>query len=362
MSWIGLRDPQRGFFNEAGLGKASTKPVDLNGLLPKGSLMLSFAVNADMTGRNTTLVRQMSNNPWISGIEILLAKDGSIVLRHTQGQTICSARLPAGLVTRMGDLLLTYTWDAPSRFAMLSLQNGETGQTHFVRVKSPQPLSLRDAIKLTRHPGGCTLNESCDFLAVADHMVPHGPLPALCGSSLIPTLSGLARVDTLKQGDLILADDGGIAQVRWLGTETVPCRGRFAKTRARAPFFGATRDLTGSAHQRIELIGSEVDYLFANARVSVRLGDLPEHVMAPVKSNKMTETYYGLLLDRTVGIKSGGLSISMMDVSELNANDDLRKSSVLRDLPAEMMPKASASKLPLLRRLETLTLLQLMAA
>lgn len=362
MSWIGLRDHQRGYFNEAGLGATSAKPADLNAILPKGSLMMSFGIDAERARRATTLLQQVSNGDWISGLKISLTQDGSVEFAQAQGQTKCHAKLPAGLSSRVQDILLTYTWDAPARTGMLSLHNSETNETHFTSVEGPMPLSLRDAIKLTRQPGGCALSDACDFLAVADHIAPHGPLPALLGNTLVPTPKGYVLAETIKPGDLVVTEDGTTAQVRWAGSITVPNRARFAKVTARAPFMGATRDLTVAAHQRIEMAGTEVDYLFASNRVSVRVGDLPMHVTKPCRQTQLTQTYYQVLLDRQTPFNAGGLLVEPLNISVLIENPKLHKHSVLCGLPSELTPSDQGRKLPQLRPMETLTLCQLMAA
>ncbi len=362
MSWIGLRDRARGFFNDAGLGEASGRPVDLNALLPKGSLMMSFAVTADMVGRPTTLLSQISNSQWLSTFKITLTKQGDILFRQTQGGTEVRARLAAGLLARMQDVLLTYTWDAPARKAMLSLHLAETDALHWVEIDAPMPLSLRDAIKLTRHPGGCLLTDAYDFLAVADHKVPHGPLPMLCPKTMIDTPMGLAPAGLLRTGDLVTLEDGQTAQVRWAGTETLPARGRFAPVTARAPYFGARRDLTVATHQRIELTGSEVEYLFATDRISVRVGDLPKQMIKLRARLPLTKSYCHILLDRPVTIQSGGLSIEAFDAAQLCGQGALRAQSALSKVPAEMLPPRVAGCAPRISGLETLTLCQLMAA
>ena len=362
MSWIGLRDRKRGYFNEAGLGEASAAPVNLNGLLPKGSLLMSFALGADLAGRATTIVEQASTSPWPSTIKISLTKAGDLQFQQTQGDRVCQATLPVGLTSRCQEVILTYTWNAPARRAMLSVEIGDTGETHFTHVANPHPLSLRDAIMLTRNPGGCKLTTGYDFLAVADHNIPHGPLPALCRKTLVPTPKGLVSAGTLRQGDLIIAQDGLTAQIRWTGALTLPSRGRFAPVTARAPFFGATRDLTVASHQRMELSGTEVDYLFANDRVSVRIGDLPSHIVKRTTPQKLTTTYCQFLLDRPTTVKTGGLSIEPLDATPLIQNPALRALSILRDLPSEMMPTRSNQGAPMLQGIETLTLCNLMAA
>lgn len=362
MSWIGLRDRKRGYFNEAGLGEASKAPVNLNGFLPKGSILMSFALGAEQTGRATTLVQQSSTSPWLSTIKVSLTKDGDLKFQQAQGDRICQATLPVGLTSRQQEVILTYTWNAPARRAMLSVEIGDTGETHFTRVADPHPLSLRDAIMLTRNPGGCKLTPGYDFLAVADHNIPHGPLPGLCRRTLIPTPKGLVSAGTLRQGDLVIAEDGLTAQVRWAGALTLPSRGRFAPVTARAPFFGTTRDLTVASHQRIELSGTEVDYLFATDRVSVRIGDLPSHVIKRPTAQKLTTTYCQFLLDRPTTVKTGGQSLECFDASSLLQNPELRALSMLRDLPTEMMPSRSNLGAPMLQSIETLTLCHLMAA
>jgi len=360
MSWVGLRDKQTMHYSPAGLGQWSTAAVDLNGLLPKGTLMVQCTVQQDESG--ATFLDYRGESPWVTGLSLQLNAQGLLVLTQTQGAFRRVFTLPTGLVSRSASVVITFTWDAPARTAVLSVEIVETGEVISAKMQAPLPLSLRDAVRISTDPAQCAIADSVVFLAIADRIMPHGPLPSLSGQTPLPTPTGDVAIMGLKAGQLVNTADGGTAQIRWVGQATLPARGRYAPKRLRAPHHGAARDLICAPGQRVHLVGSEVEYLFATDMVSVAVGQFSEGVCSAVPPNALTQTYYQLLLDRPATIQTGGVTLECFDSTPLMRKPSLRAYSVLKDLPAEVLPQRPSSEVPLLQDYEALTLCRLRAA
>jgi hypothetical protein len=357
MSWVGLRDNATTLYNPAGLGKANPAAVDLNGLLPKGTLLVQCDVKPGTKGHDFLDYR--GESPWITGLSLTLNAQGLLMLTQTQGAFRRVFTLPTGLGAHSASLLVRFSWDAPARAAVFSVEIIETGKIISAVMQAPLPLSLRDAVRISTDPEQCEMSKQVTFLAIADSLMPHGPLPSLSGQTQLPTPDGGKPLAQMKAGQLVTTSDGGTAQIRWVGQTTLPARGHFAPQRLRAPYHGATRDLIAAPGQRIHMSGSEVEYLFATDAVSVAVGQLREGVQT---LETLTQTYYQLLLDRPTTVTVGDVALECLDCMPLIKRPDLRRHSVLADLPAELLPQQPATHAPLLQDYETLTLCRLRAA
>jgi hypothetical protein len=360
MSWVGLHDATTAQYNPAGLGRASSKPVDLNSILPTGTLMLCFA--SDPAEGTQTLISYKSTSPWSSGLTLTLSPSGLLELTQWQGDRVCTYALQSGLVSPADEVMVTYSWNAPARTGMISLLVADTGQHVWAKLSEPVPMSLRDGVWMMSASGRCTMTRGLGFAAISDTVTPHGPWPTLAGETLIPTVAGPMPLSAVKSGQLVQTADGGIAQIRWVGSTTLPARGRMAPLRLRAPYHGAARDLVCAADQRLRVAGPHVEYLFAAANASLSVGDLTHGVVGNAGPQVLTQRYWHFLLDRPVPINVGGLLVEGLDASLLLRDPGLRAASVLAGLPAELLPKHATDGTPRLRSFETLTWCNLRAA
>jgi hypothetical protein len=360
MSWTGLRDHTGGVYSPAGLGRSSRVPVDLNSLLATGSLVLQ--TTSDPARGPQALIRFAARAPWASALSLTLHPDGRLVMRHQQGAEICETTLHSTLLTPAQNVLITYTWNAPQRSGLLSLDVGDTGAFFAAPVHAPLPLSLRDAVRLMADEAQATTAPGVTFAAIADHAMPHGVLPSLHGATQLQTARGQTALRDLKTGDLVLAADGTYSQVRWTGHADLPARGRFAPVTLRAPYHGARADLHCAAGQTIQVSGSEVEYLFATDRVALCVGDLDHGVIHGHPPPALTTTYYQFLLDDPTPLAIAGLEVDGLDPTLLHNDPALHAHSLWCDIPAEVLPYPYRADVPVLRNFETLTLCNLRAA
>ena len=360
MSWVGLWEPAGGAYSPAGLGQASRHVVDINGILPVGTLMMQFALMPSQTEQ--TVLAYAAQSPWNSGLEISVDPEGCFKLTQWIGERRTVETLATGHLGRARMITLSYSWNAPARCGVLSIEIGDTGQHVFKRLHGPLPLSLRDAVRLMADNTAATYSDMTVFAAIADHEVPIGPLPTLAGQTLIATPQGLQPLSQFKAGQLVTLADGSHAQVRWAGSLSLPARGRFAPVTLQAPYFGALRDLGCAPDQRVHLRGSDVDYLFATPTVACNVGHLTEGVRPFTPPPGKVMRYWQLALDRATSLRVGGLDIETLDVGRIMAVPQLREMSVLADVPGELLPSNAGDGVPILRGFETRTLCHLRAA
>lgn len=360
MNWLGLRDPTGGVFSLAGLGRPTPSPHRSEDMLATGTLLLDCNIMPSLTEQ--TLLSYLSIDPWRTALTIALDPKGTLILRQAQGEDTRQYTLATGLKGRAAMVTIVFGWDAPHRRAFLSAEVPDTGALWFVTGHGPLPLSLRDATRIVTDGHHCHLMPGTGFAAIADAMMPIGPLPSLDAATLIPTPKGPVALDDLRPGHIISTLDGGRAQVRWAGGLTLPARGRFAPLHLRAPFYGAKRDIHLAPCQQIHFRSTEVEYLFATHAVSARAGDLLDGIGPRGAAGALTVDYRQLVLDRPAAINIHGVACGTLNPVALLADPALRSLSILRDIPAELLPQTPPRHVQRLQGFETRSLCELRVA
>ena len=185
MSWIGLRDKWGGAFSTVGLGKVATAPQDPDRVLDRGTLPLEFAAIPGATDQ--VLFDYQSPEPLGLHFEIRLDLHGNLVIEHGEVGTRRTYRINAGFVTRSSGVTLRFTWDATQGSGAISMEIAESGAVHFAHVEQPELLTLRDAVRMFACAKYMRLAGGVKYAAIADHVMPHGPLPSLAGQTVIRT-------------------------------------------------------------------------------------------------------------------------------------------------------------------------------
>lgn len=357
INWVGLRAGPEMEYSRAGLGQASGAASDPNAILHRGTLMVECDVRPGLQGE--VLLTYFADRPWQSGLTLSLDAQGTLIMTQRQGAARRRFVLDTGLSGHASAVTITYTWDAHLAEAYLSAEIVQSRRIVHCRCADPLPLTLRDTVRMVMDRRSCQVAAGMSYLAIADSVVPHGPKPSLLPGTLIPTPEGHRPAGELRPGQLVVAADGAVSQLRWVGKMRLPSRGRHAPVRLRAPLHGATDDLICARDQRLQFLGSEVEYLFATDAVSAAVGDLPAAVRAP--DPQATRCYVQFLLDRPVPVRSGGLLIEGFDAAQLLQDGELRRRSVLADLPEALMPRLDGGA-PKLRDFETKSLGQMKVA
>ena len=360
MNWLGLRDPAGGIYSPGGLGQPAPYPARQEEMLARGTLMLDCNIMPSLTEQ--TLLSYQSTDPWRTALTLTLDPQGTLTLRQAQGDNLRHYKLSTGLKGRAAAVTIVFTWDAPARRALLSAEVPDTGALWFATGHGPLPLSQCDATRIVTDVHRCHVMPGTGFVAVAEGMMPIGPLPSLDGGTLIPTPSGPLPLAHLRQGQIVTTAEGATAQVRWTGGITLPARGRFAPVRLRAPFYGARRDIDLAPCQPVHFRSTEVEYLFATHTVSARAGDLLEGLAPRRTPDGMTVHYRQLVLDRPAAINVHGVACATLDTRSLRADPGLRMQSILRDVPLELLPRSVPSDIQRLQAFETRSLCELRIA
>lgn len=357
MTWIGLRDSHGGMLRPQGLDGPDMGPANPDTVLARGTLLIEF--RHDPAGHPRNILRYSARDPWPAGLTLCLDPDGTLRLMLTQGRQALSYALPLAPLIAAEAVLVTFSWDAPARNGWLSAQLTDREALFQTALAAPLPLSLRDAGRIMGDDSTCRIAPGLVFAALADHILPAGPLPMLGAQSMISTPSGAQKVTALRPGMAVLTADGGTAKVRWAGSCDLPARGRFAPMLLRAPYHGLNRDLLLAADQRLQLGGSEVEYLFGEEQVAVPVRHLADNrAIWPAASGPVIR-YHHLLLDRHAIILANGAAIESMDASLLT-DPAMQAQSVLAGLTDP--PRGPRLPWPVLRDFEALTLQRLRAA
>ena len=360
MSWLGLREAGGGVFSPGGLERRTRPVVDLGSVLPRGSLMLELSL---VPAQGTQVLLDFAATaPWPARMRVSVDGAGLLTLSHQSGQRAVRQTLDLGQFARTDEVTIIYTWDTALRQAVLSVDTGGEDGPVFRAVAAPLPLSLRDAARLMTDQRAARLAPEVRFAALADHVMPLGPLPTLGAETRLATPDGQRAISTLRPGDLVSLAEGGKSQVRWVGWADLPARGHHETLRVMAPFYGAARDLICARGQRLTLDGADVEYLFAAPRVACHVGHLSVGTALMQAVPRRVMRYWQLALDRPGAVLAGGLAIEPLDVARIRETPGLLSRSVLAGVPGELLPRAARSGTPVLGAVETRALCSLRAA
>jgi len=105
----------------------------------------------------------------------------------------------------------------------------------------------------------------------------NGLIVCFAAGTRIETPFGLAPIERLEVGDLVMTMDNGPMPIRWIGTRKVPGRGRFAPVLIRAGALGNDRDLRVSPNHRMLVTGMLAELMFGAEEVLVPAKHLINH-------------------------------------------------------------------------------------
>ena len=357
MGWIGIADKTGGRFDAMGLGKNARNdgnPRDPEALMPRGSLMLETCLAP--TKKPQTLLSFRRHYPWIGCFSLQMLPSGGIILVETQGDDVRHVTLPHDINSRTTTLRLTYCWDAPAKWARLTLEQPETESVQTVALAPPHPIPLSDMHKVITDPRQRELHEEVDFIAVSSRVEPVGPMPGLTGSVPIATGSGTVFADRLRRGDLIRTADGSLVPVLQTVRRTVPARGSFRPVEIRAPYFGLQRDIVLAPQQRLIMGGSEVEYMFGKEAVLVPARHLINGISTRFADSADLVTYHHILLPGHEAILASGCQVESLYVGRLRRKPEKLAASVLAGVNRSHLPEHPQPIWPVLKPFEAITL------
>lgn len=357
MGWIGLADQNGGRFDAEGLGKTASgagNARDPEALMPRGTIMLETSLTPER--RPQTLLAFHRQYPWFGSFALQMLPGGGIVLVENQGDDIRHATLKHDADNRITVLRLTYSWDAPARWARLTLEQPEMDHTQSVLLAPPLPIPLSDMRAVFLDPRQRELHPEVDYIALSTRVEPVGPMPGLTGSVPVITPHGKVFADRLKRGDLVVTAGGTQVPVLHTVKRTVPARGSFHPVLIRAPYFDLDQNIIVAPQQRLVMGGSEVEYMFGKEAVLVPARHLINGVSTKFATGPDFVTYHQILLPGHEAIQAAGCPVESLYIGRLRRKPEQLAASVLAGTCRSRLPEHPKPVWPVLKPFEAITL------
>ncbi len=159
-----------------------------------------------------------------------------------------------------------------------------------------------------------------------------GP-PCFVLGTMIACKNGDVKIQDLVVGDLVQTLDNGFQPVRWIGSSTVPARGRFAPIVFKPGTIGDHGELRVSPQHRILIEGWQAELFYGSGQVLVPAKHLIDGVSVVQQAAK-TVTYFHILFDQHEIILSDGvLSESFYPGDQVLLQDDAVRAELLAVFP-----------------------------
>ena len=138
---------------------------------------------------------------------------------------------------------ITFSWDAPSGWAQLSLERHEESTVTSVQVNHLKAFYIEDLHDEILGKGDRRFSSDAVFVALSDEIEPVGPMPTLTLDTPIAIPWGHKDVRNLERCNTVITEPSGIVPILQRVTRTVPALGSFAPIRLRAPCLGCAKTL-----------------------------------------------------------------------------------------------------------------------
>lgn len=353
MNWIGYSDFSRSMFAASGLTGINTAAA--SDLVLTGSIVIETAVSIP-GDTPQILLDYHRQRGWTTRLMIVLNAKGRLSVALRQGDVTSHVSVSTDLFGKRQNLRVTYAWDAPKRLGLLTVENIETGSLRQTEFGDPQALPLRDVEQMTRSIRGRSAPREPGFFAVCAGMAPVGFMPTIAENSPVATPKGDRMIEDIRPGDFVLTADNGPKAVRWVGYRDVPAVGGYQPLRLRAPFFGLTRDIIVAPEQRILVAGAQIEYQFGMEEVLVEAQHLVNGVSVMREKRGPFVRYYQILLDQHEILQVAGADLESLYIGGIRDNRPLLDTTILRNMPRQLIPDHDGPARQILKDFEALTL------
>lgn len=299
MTWLAISDGRRNRLAPAADARAT------DDLVTAGSVVIETTLTPE-TGANRNLVVFDRKKDWHRRFSVTIALDGRLRACHRQGGAATHAAIDLPAPDRDMRLRLTWSWDAPARLGLLSVEAVDTGALWQTRIDTPLPWPMEDIAALAGGNGSCRLSPALELLAVSDRPKPVGLAPGFLADTPILTESGYRPAADLRKGELVVTARRGLQPVRLIRRRELPCLGFLAPLRLRAPFFGLQRDIEIAPNHRILISGTDAEYLFGTDSVLVEARHLAPITTPPVRRGPPMRHFVQIVLDRSDCVRAAG--------------------------------------------------------
>jgi hypothetical protein len=308
------------------------------------------------------LLDYASDQGWQRRFVIYLNADFSLSVEHRQGNAVSYVRLSNIKATAHDDLRVTYSWDAPAREGLLTVENLATGMIHQAVFGDPLPVPLSDAGAIIAVQHDVQIDPRIAYAAFSDNIIPVGPNPAITAGTKVLTMNGPRPIERLALGDLVVTQGNGSQPIRWIVKTELPARGHSTPIRLRAPYFGLVEDIVVSADQRVMISGLETEYNIGRDAVLVQAKNLLGHVGAAVDTRHAFRTYYHILLDSHECLNLSGAWSESLYVGQIARSPEVVATTTLAPVPAAILPIHQSPAHPVLRPYEMQALVNSLTA
>ncbi|MEE9427794.1 MAG: Hint domain-containing protein [Paracoccaceae bacterium] len=308
------------------------------------------------------LVHFSSDHLWQRRFTLYLNADFSLSVEMRQGSSRSYVRISDTNFREAAKIRLSYVWDAPAKFGLLSIENTESGEIHQTNIPLPVPLPLADAKAIVLGGENVRFDDRMVSSALGDGGMPVGPVASIAAGATIDTPEGPRPIERLKMGDIVLTKDNGPQPVRWVLKNDLPAIGDTAPMRLRAPFFGLVNDVIVAGHQRVLISGIETEYNLGQDAALIDAQSLIGHPAAAPISGALFTTYYQVLLDIHDCINVSGVWADSLYVGRLASTPKILAATGLSEIPMSILPTHTARAHPLLRGYERQALLDTLTA
>ncbi len=360
MSWIFLNDRSVLSENSSKLN-ASASLIDDDTLLVTGSLVLEidFAAAGNAPCR---LLHYETSKDWQRRFTIYLNADYSLSVETQQGCTQSYVHLADATPNISGIVKLIYSWDAPKRLGLLSLENSDSGSINQAVIQRPIPLPIGDAKKIVLDHTATKIDKRVLNIALSDKVETVGPAPSICAGALVETTDGSRPIENLKLGDMVVTHDHGPQPIRWIIKQELASLGRAAPVKLHAPFFDLTSDITVAQNQRVMISGIETEYNLGKDAVLIEAQNLVGYPGVSLLTDRLATTYYQLLFDNHECIHLSGTWADSLYVGQLALSPEIAVTTGLADVPNSVLPIHHAMVHPVLQNYESRALLETLTA
>ncbi|WP_299401283.1 Hint domain-containing protein [uncultured Roseobacter sp.] len=364
MSWLAISDHRERRFSLRGVGhdrrdhRLHSDGADT--LLATGSIMFETRLSPD--GRPQVLLGFNRGWPNQSSLTFRAIPGGGVSLVQVQGENIAHTALQHSLPARTDVLRVTFSWDAPKRWGLLTVERPEEHQITSVSVRDVRPMILQDLRDMMMRRGDQTFAKDLVFAALSDQVEPVGPMPTLCPDAMVATPHGYRAAGSLKRGDTVFTRGGAVVPVLHRIDRTVPARGSFAPVRLRAPYFGLMQDVVVAPDQRLVIDGSEVEYLFAEEAVLTPARHLMNGFAALPENAGPTQRYTQVILPEHHALNVAGTSLESLYIGRLRRNADHLQATAMRGIARASLPEHGCAAFKVLKWFEAIHLARQRAA
>ncbi len=330
-------------------------------ILATGSFVFDFDFSL-LRKAPSRLVHFHSDSGWQRRFTIFLNADYSISVETQQGTSHSYATIKTAGLSEAGLLRLTYTWDAPKKVGMLTVEQISKGFIHQVATREPVPFPTEDALKIVQASNEIQFDQRLLSIALNDKVVPIGPAASISLGTMVSTTDGPRAIERLRVGDMVQTKNSGPLPVRAIVMQDLPAMGHTTPVVVRAPYFGLDKDIVVARDQRILFTGFEAEYNLGVNAALLEAHHFFDHLAASRVEEKRSTIFFQLLIDTHECIQISGAWVDSLFVGNLKKFPEILASTSLSEIPLAVVPIHKSRAFAYLHEYEKRVLLESLSA